>query len=177
MVEGSSARTRHAPEPAPPKSCWQGRRKVFAEFCCGSRRLANEMALFQWSTFSVDDGSKEIPLEPPRKWKNPLEEAELHTITPEQVHPELFIGHKQMHIHVRGRMQDIPVEQMPTFAASHCAPNCASTSPMARNHHPRNEDEHYLATVNKASRLSVAWDFEVSWYCNLIRLDFVLISS
>jgi hypothetical protein len=22
------------------------------------------MALFQWSTFSVDDGSKEIPLEP-----------------------------------------------------------------------------------------------------------------
>ncbi len=156
-------------EPAPPQSCWQGKRKVFAEFCCGSRRYANGMALFQWSTFSVDDGSKNIELEYPHVWNDQDKRAPLKIITPEEVHPDLFKGQGQLHIHVSGRMQDIPVEKLPTFTASHCAPSCASTSPMARNHHPRNEDEHYLATVADSSQRSTMWDFEVMWYRDVVR--------
>lgn len=132
------------------------------------------MALFQWSTFSVDDesgaaGGKPIPMEKPCHWNDQDRETKLMTITPAEVHPNLFKGQGQIHIHVRGKVQDIPLDKMPTLTAGHGAPNCASTSQMARNHHPRNQDEHHLATAADSSQQGVTWDFEVKWFCDLAR--------
>ena len=84
------------------------RRPIFAEFGCGSRRLANEMALFQWHTLSVDNGEKGIEPEIPKQWNRPEKDATLKTIKPSEVHPDMF--HKSgdaVHYHVCGNIQDI----------------------------------------------------------------------
>lgn len=146
------------------------RRPIFAEFGCGSRRLANEMALFQWHTLSVDNGEKGIEPEIPKQWNRPEKDATLKTIKPSEVHPDMF--HKSgdaVHYHVCGNIQDIDPSKLPTLAATHASPNCASTSNMATNHHPRDAERDMLAVGGNASLASIEWDNTVAHVRDIIR--------
>ena len=72
-AEGEDGGEGEAEEPTP----WARRRKVFAEFCCGSRRTANALASHQYHTISFDDDSKGIALECPKQWHDPSKDAKL----------------------------------------------------------------------------------------------------
>jgi hypothetical protein len=145
---------------------------VFAEFMCGSRRLANQMARFQWHTLSVDNGSKKINLEEPPSLDDPDKPGKLRRIKPDEVHPDLFAkAKKPLHIHVEGNFEDIPIERFPLIDVAHMSPDCRSMSVMAVSHHPRSEVDRMLATGTDASPAGVAWDGIVSYYRDFVRLQ------
>ena len=150
-------------------AAWERRFKLFIEICCGSRRYANAVALFQWHTLSIDDDSKQIPLERPRRWDDQAKEATLRVITPADVSPDMFDKFRvPTHFHVTGNFMDVHPDAWPTATAMHGSPNCASTSQMARDHHPRFEDNRFVAEED-SSDLAKDWDGEVARFQCLVR--------
>ena len=130
---------------------------------CDSRWYANAIAEYQ--TLSIDDDSKSIELECP--FGDP---GMLKIIEPHQVHRELFKrATKPLHIHIRGKLEDIFSDDLPTFTAMHASPNCASTSDLARNHHQRYEEDEFAAVQPEASEASKQWDYVVSHIIRIVR--------
>ena len=73
----------------------------------------------------------------------------------------------QTHYHVQGDFMAVPVERHPTYTACHISPDCASTSQMARDKHPRREEDRYLAV--DSSPKARAWDKAVSTFRDIVR--------
>ena len=144
------------------------------ETCCGSRRLANEMAKFQWHTLSCDHGEKGIPHETPRCWDDPDKEANLVIIRPHEVHQGLFLPNgrpptKPLHFHINGRFEEISPDALPTLTFLHGSPDCQSRSSMSASHHPLDEEHEHVAVNEGATLPSVEWDKVVNHFRDVVR--------
>ena len=84
------------------------------EFCSDSRRLSNALALHQWHTLSIDDGSKGLEMEEPPAWDDEAKTATLVRVTKDELHPGIFHTNAHpLHVHVTAKVEDIRPNQLP----------------------------------------------------------------